>query len=205
MTGVGLRIPADLSFEGWERAGRQLSGIVDSSAWWFGDWLVYGKKRYADRYRLAVRAAGLQYQTLRNYAWVARRFELNRRRSALSFQHHCEVASLPIDEQDGWLDRAEQGTWTTKQLRNRIRADRGEGAGGRPEVSVIPRIAVPGGRLAWWRRAADHAGVGFDSWVLAMLDHAAQQALGDHGQADARLSPVPAGLRSGVVPGPDAS
>src|SRR6266545_6028251 len=89
MTRVGLCIPADLSYEDWERAGSQLAGIVDSSSWWLGDWLVYGKKQYSDRYRRAIHAAGLQYQTLRNYAWVARRFELNRRRPKLSFQHHA--------------------------------------------------------------------------------------------------------------------
>src|SRR5690242_11649023 len=43
MTSVGLRIPANLTFEDWERAGCRLSGIVNSSLWCLGDWLVYGK------------------------------------------------------------------------------------------------------------------------------------------------------------------
>ncbi|GAA4547270.1 hypothetical protein GCM10023192_63850 [Amycolatopsis samaneae] len=180
MTGVGLSIPADLSFEGWERAGRQLSGIVDSSSWWLGDWLVYGKKHYTDRYRRAIRAAGLQYQTLRNYAWVARRFDLGRRRARLSFQHHAEVASLPAEEQDFWLDRAEQAMWTTKQLRGQVREERVEGDGDRKQAtSAVRRIEVPDNRFVWWRRAADHSGVDFDNWVTAMLDRAAEQALSD--------------------------
>src|SRR3954451_19114032 len=71
MTRVGLRISHELSFEMWEQCGRRLSEVVDSSAWCLGDWLVYGKSRFPDRYELAIRAAGLQYQTLRNYSWVS--------------------------------------------------------------------------------------------------------------------------------------
>src|SRR5689334_2610423 len=33
-TRVGLQIPDVLSFDEWERAGRQLAGVVDSSSWW---------------------------------------------------------------------------------------------------------------------------------------------------------------------------
>jgi hypothetical protein len=123
LTGTGLCIPDELGFDEWERAGRQLAGIVDSSSWWLGDWLVYGKNHYADRYRIAIRSAGLRYQTLRNYAWVARRFELNRRRRALTFQHHAEVASRPPHEQGLLLDQAEGENWTTKQLREAIKGD----------------------------------------------------------------------------------
>ncbi len=194
MSGVGLRISNDLSFEEWEKAGRQLSGIVDSSSWWLGDWLVYGKKNFSDRYVRAIRAAGLQYQTLRNYAWVSRRFDLTRRRSRLSFQHHAEVASLPTEEQDWWLDRAEQATWTTKQLRTQIRAVRVDAAGGevaaKEQAAMIPRIEVPNRRLVWWRKAADQSGFDFDRWVLDTLDRAAEQALREEEAAAALEAPV---------------
>ena len=179
MTRVGLRIPAVLSFEDWERTGHHLSTLIDSSSWWLGDWLVYGKEHYAGQYMLAIRAAGLQYQTLRNYAWVSRRFELGRRHSRLSFQHHAEVASLPLDEQDWWLDRAEKATWTTKQLRNHIRRARDGGGDGGEQFSVIPRIEISNSRLVWWRRAADHSGVEFSDWLLRALDRAAEQVVSE--------------------------
>lgn len=189
MTGVGLRIPSDLTFDGWERAGRQLSGIVDSSSWWLGDWLVFGKANYSDRYRRAIRAAGLQYQTLRNYAWVSRRFELERRRATLSFQHHAEVASLPVEEQDEWLDRAERELWTTKQLRSQLRDDRVDGARARKEATIIPRIEISDSHLVWWRRAADRSGIEFDNWVLAMLDRAAEEVLREEARSEAWCLP----------------
>jgi hypothetical protein len=178
-TKVGLQIPAGLTFDDWERAGRQLSGILDSSSWWLGDWLVFGKDHYTDLYQRGIRAAGLQYQTLRNYAWVARRFELHRRRPTLSFQHHAELASLPVDEQDAWLDRVERQRWTTKQLRNAMRRAR-EGAASTGQLAeTTRRLPIPGNRIHRWHRAAQQSGTEFDQWVLSTLDNAAEQVLED--------------------------
>lgn len=170
-TKVGLHIPAALSFDEWELAGHRLSGIVDSSCWWLGDWLVYGRERYADRYQRGIEAIGLRYQTLRNYAWVARRFPLHRRRAVLTFQHHCELTSLPDEQQDEWLDRAERGNWTTKQLRSAVRFARHNGlpAEDAAEIESMRQLAVPGSRVEWWHQAAERSGVAFDQWVLSTL------------------------------------
>lgn len=179
MSGTGLHLPVGLSFEDWARAGRQLSRIVDSSAWWLGDWLVFGKTNYADCYQLAIQRAGLRYQTLRNYAWVARRFPMSRRRPKLTFQHHAEIASLPVEEQNRLLDQAERELWTTKQLRVAIRRGRGTEPPQAPEGPDSSRIDVPRSRVAVWRRAADLLGLDLDRWVLAQLDRAASEVLCD--------------------------
>lgn len=176
-TKVGLQMPTGMAYDEWERAGRQLADVLDSSSWWLGDWLVYGKDHYTDRYQRGIRAVGLSYQTLRNYAWVSRRFDLTRRRAALSFQHHAELASMPVAEQDLWLDRAEQGGWTTKQLRGAIRAARRSEQQPCPATEPIRRLEVPGSRLQWWHKAAEQLGVDFEQWVTATLDSAAASAL----------------------------
>jgi hypothetical protein len=179
-TRIGLHMPTGLSFEDWERAGRQISSLVNSSTWWLGDWLVYGKEHYTDRYQRGIRSAGLQYQTLRNYAWVSRRFAFDRRRPALSFQHHAEVASLRVDEQEIWLDRAEQNRWTTKQLRNAIGLARD---GGKPddgkEVEAKRQLSVPDSRVRCWHKAAQQAGTDLEQWMLTTLDSAAEQILAE--------------------------
>ncbi|WP_370664602.1 LmbU family transcriptional regulator [Streptomyces sp. IBSBF 2507] len=198
---VGLQIPVGLSFETWERAGSQLAGIVDSSAWWLGDWLVYGKDNYADRYQLGIRAAGLKYQTLRNYAWVSRRFKLVRRRHRLTFQHHAEVASLPQEEQEHWLDRAEKMGWTTKQLRNSIQQTRDSDCQKMDARSTARRLAVPDNHFQWWHKAAERSGIDLEKWVLITLDQAAQQILADDtslsGKDDPNSpGPTPSGLRA---------
>lgn len=176
-TRVGLQIPHDLEFDAWEHAGRQLAGIVDSSAWWLGDWLVYGKDNYADRYERGIRAAGLKYQTLRNYAWVSRRFDLARRRSQLSFQHHAEVASLPVEDQDRWLDVAAREGLTTRQLRTAIQNERDADPSGSPRPPEVRQLAVPSNRVKAWRKAAELTGIELEKWVLETLDRAAEHTL----------------------------
>ncbi|MFH7596860.1 LmbU family transcriptional regulator [Streptomyces racemochromogenes] len=174
---MGLQMPAGMAYDEWERAGHQLVGVLDSSCWWLGDWLKYGKDHYTDRYQRGIRAAGLSYQTLRNYAWVSRRFDLPRRRPALSFQHHAELASMPAGDQELWLDRAEQGRWTTKQLRGALRAARQGGQPARPAIEPSRRLEVPGSRVQWWHKAAEQLGVDFEQWVMTTLDSAAASAL----------------------------
>ncbi|MCX4904328.1 LmbU family transcriptional regulator [Streptomyces sp. NBC_00878] len=177
-TNVGLQIPAGLTFENWENAGRRLSGIINSSSWWLGDWLIYGKDHYSDRYERGVRAVGLRYQTLRNYSWVSRRFAIDRRRASLSFQHHAEVASLSIAEQEHWLDQCEAHGWSTKQLRKAVRlAQENEAAGEDQDIEPTQRLAVPIGRIRRWHSAASHAGIDLEQWVLVTLDSAAEEIL----------------------------
>ncbi|MEU4928255.1 LmbU family transcriptional regulator [Streptomyces yokosukanensis] len=205
-TKVGLQMPTGMAYDEWERAGRQLADVLDSSSWWLGDWLVYGKDHYTDRYQHGIRAAGLSYQTLRNYAWVSRRFDLTRRRSALSFQHHAELASMPVEEQDLWLDRAEQGQWTTKQLRGAVRAAR-RSEQQQPHTPTEPsrRLEVPGSRLQWWHKAAEQLGVDFEQWVMATLDSAAESALQDLGKLEERqeISELK-GIKGLAAPAPGA-
>ncbi|CAL9572355.1 hypothetical protein SUDANB95_04821 [Actinosynnema sp. ALI-1.44] len=171
-TRVGLRIPERIDFETWARAGGQLARISDSSTWCLGDWLVHGQDRYTEGYRKVVEEVGLDYQTLRNYAWVARRFPWARRRPELSFQHHAEVTPLDDAEQDRWLDDAQRHGWSRNELRRRLRASRRTGRAESHEVA-LPRLAVPAEQFERWRTAAEQSRSGFTDWVVAALDEAA--------------------------------
>src|SRR4051794_1179444 len=99
---TSLAFPAPLAMADWLAIGEELFVINDASAWWLGDWLVYGQSRYPDRYKRAVEETSLHYKTLRNYSWVARKFDVSRRHDGLSFQHHAEVAGLSAEQQDAW-------------------------------------------------------------------------------------------------------
>jgi hypothetical protein len=182
MTRVGLRLPESLSFGEWEKAGSQIARVADSTAWCLGDWLAYGQARYVDRYQQAIVAVGLDYQTLRNYTWVAKRFDLSRRRAKLSFQHHAEVASLTTAEQDMWLDRAEEFGWSRNQLRINLQQSRAVATAGRAESAEpaeptvgLPRLSVEQERIQMWRRAAEQANAKFENWIISALDQAAAQ------------------------------
>jgi hypothetical protein len=181
---IGMRFDARLPFEDWQRLGKHLSMHANASIWWLGDWVAFGKEKYGRRYRRAVAITGLDYQTLRNYAVVARRFEMSRRRDKLSFQHHAAVCALPEEEQDRWLERAEACGWTRNQLRRRLRAEQaGTSSEGRdPELL---RLLVEPLRKRRWCEAAAKTGCELDVWIIRALDHEADAEL-----AEAEIAPA---------------
>lgn len=183
---LGLHLPRKFPYERWLAIGRQLSGLVTSSAWCLGDWLVYGEVMFSGRYREAIAQTSLDYQTLRNYAWVAKRFPLSRRRDTLSFGHHTEVAALSVPEQDFWLRKAEELGWSCKQLRRQLRDSLTEREGGVPEGATDGerlqprarlRVELSSDQMEICQAAADGAGLSLDEWAVLALEQAARHGL----------------------------
>ncbi|WP_420160126.1 LmbU family transcriptional regulator [Nocardiopsis sp. CNT-189] len=185
LAGTSLIIPQRLSIEEWEELGDRLFACWESMSWWIGDWLVYGQDNYPDRYKVAVQRTGLSYQTLRNYACVARKFSTDRRRQSLSFQHHAEVSGLPPEEQDRWLERALKFAWSRNELRRRIKAYQLNGAKGESRDIRFQVQASPDMKQRWAMAAKAH-NESLDAWIVKVLNQAAS-AVGEHGP-----SPVPA-------------
>ncbi|WP_245203973.1 LmbU family transcriptional regulator [Kitasatospora sp. RG8] len=192
---TGLDLPNRLPYEKWVLMGRLLSTVHASSAWCLGDWLLHGETAYNGRYREAIENCSLNYQTLRNYAWVARRFPLSRRRDALSFGHHAEVASLADPEQDYWLRKAEDHGWSRNRLRAEVRASLNEraeaadttadGVDGGPDGAqgeagrgggIDLQLEITADRVKLWRAAAEQASLSVSDWALRALDEAARTA-----------------------------
>ncbi|WP_217554649.1 LmbU family transcriptional regulator [Streptomyces sp. GbtcB6] len=179
---TSLRLPARLPLDDWLHIGHTLREAADSAAWWLGDWLVYGQDRFPERYRHAIDGTALDYQTLRNYAWIARKFPPGRRRAGLSMQHHAEVAALPSALQDLWLDRAAAMTWSRNELRRRIRAgavspsparkSAPEGEAEKSEPAEL-RLPVSVERHRRWEAAAERAERDLSDWIFGALDAAA--------------------------------
>ncbi len=111
------------SYEEWAMMGQQLQIIQRCSPWWIGDWLLGGEALFGDKYLQAIEFTGNELQTLRNKQWVCHKIPPERRRAGLSFSLHAEVAGLPPEEQERWLDIAEQQYLTCSELRASIRAD----------------------------------------------------------------------------------
>lgn len=191
---TGLDLTRRVPFETWLDIGRQLSTIASSSAWCLGDWLIYGETAFAGRYREAIERTSLDYKTLRNYAWVARRFLRSRRRENLSFGHHAEVAAFPEPEQDYWLRKSEQLGWSRNQIRHEVRASHRErnadlpdavdsppgspaddNSRARPEdLSIV--IQVTPGQLHLYQQAASQHGHSVQAWASMTLDRAADSS-----------------------------
>lgn len=205
VTRRGLLLPKRIAFDKWVRIGDYLSRALSSSTWCLGDWLVYGEASFNGRYRDAIELTSLDYQTLRNHAWVARRFPMSRRRDTLSFTHHAEVASLSEPEQDFWLRKAEESGWSAKRLRREVKASLRERAAGNehysgadgnvweshenrkagepdtsaPGGTVSLRVTVPADRLEFCRATASRLGLNIETWAARILLEAADRTPGE--------------------------
>lgn len=155
----------------WQRWGQHIFVISDASGWWLGDWLIYGQKNYPNRYKDAIEKTSLDYQTLRNYAWVARKFVPGRRREKLSFQHHAEVCGLPENEQEQWLAAAEAGGWSRNELRRRIRMRSAE-KNAIADTSYL-QVEINMERKKRWQEAAESQGMSLHQWASEILDREA--------------------------------
>ncbi len=111
----------DLEHPQWVRWGYRLGATSRVSNWWVGDWLQYGASRWGEKYSEAARITGYDVKTLRNIVYVARRFDLSRRRDKLTWSHHAEVAQLEPHDQDQWLDRAVADHLSVADLRTELR------------------------------------------------------------------------------------
>jgi len=198
ITKSGLLFARAPSLSSWEDIGKRIISVADSSTWWIADWLVYGEDAFKDRYVEAIEKTSLNYQTLRNYAWVARRFTHSRRREKLSFGHHSEVASLGVPEQDYWLRKAEEFSWSRNELRRQVRASLRErdrlqvepsGAdedksaplgSSSTELSAAAKrtlsLVLTGDQVTLFERTAGTHNMELHEWALAMLESAARNA-----------------------------
>jgi MT-A70 len=128
---IGWELPSDFSENEWREAGAILGRVEHSVSWWLGDWWAFGEKHYGSR-KAAVEADdwdGPSFQTCANAATVCRAFaKTSRRREALSFNHHAEVAGRLPEEADRLLDWAEETIRETgkprtiAELRKEVRA-----------------------------------------------------------------------------------
>lgn len=190
---TSLRFVRSPSFNMWEEVGTRLFTVADSSTWWIADWLVLGESVFQDRYLEAIRKTQLNYQTLRNYAWVARRIEEARRRDDLTFGHHAEVAALDQPEQNYWLRKAAEYQWSRNRLRSEIRAslrereDKEDMRGSVPDGSDVDGSAhlrgsysigetlelhVKPDQLALFKSVADDNGMPLHEWAVSALNAA---------------------------------
>jgi hypothetical protein len=172
-----LQLPALLPLGTWARVGQQIALLGSSSAWWLGDWLIYGRKSFPDRYKQAMVGTSLDYQTLRNYAWVAGRFPVPRRRDTLSFQHHAAVASLPPAQQDAWLDLASSLHWSLAQLRGELKTASRQRESREGHDTAAIELTVSEDRYDRWETAAHKEQKKLVDWLVAVIDEVATQIL----------------------------
>ncbi len=113
----GLTPVGKPTFEDWQQCGAFIHEAEKSVQFWIGDWLNFGEKTWGKRYEAAIQQTDLDYQTLRDYKWVASHIPLSSRNDKLSFHHHREVASLKPSQQAYLLNKAVMENWPLIKLK----------------------------------------------------------------------------------------
>jgi hypothetical protein len=130
-----------MAFSEWVAAGRRFGEVGRRSAWWIGDWLNYGTPRFGERYAEASRITGYDPKTLRNYRYVASRFNASLRRDDLDWSHHALLVALEPDDQGYWLGRAATDRMSVDDLRCELRAaGRGQFAAQEDDQNPSPTV-----------------------------------------------------------------
>jgi hypothetical protein len=122
-TTTGMQLSESMPIEEWLNLGGQIGRIGGAVQWWLGDWWLFGQERQWEwgEGRAVVEAAGVNYQTAKQYGSVAAAFELCDRSHNLSFTHHLVAMAAPATERQRWLSRAEKKGWSVSRLRAEIR------------------------------------------------------------------------------------
>jgi len=116
----GLKVVGDPTFDDWMACGHTLRDIKQGLHFAIGDWLIYGRNRWPDRYAQGMAIFGFSYQTLSTDVWVAGKFPHSRRRE-LPHSYHREVSALSAEKQDEVLDKAEAEEWDRETIRAKVR------------------------------------------------------------------------------------
>ena len=117
---TALRFDPSTPYEVWHDLTRRLIEVGRRIQWWIADALAFGEAAYGERYAQVLETDAYTYDSLRNLAWVSRSVAPSRRRDAVPFSHHAEVAALEPEEQDMFLAQCEEEGINRHELRERV-------------------------------------------------------------------------------------
>jgi site-specific DNA-methyltransferase (adenine-specific) len=137
--------PDDLRLDDWLWIGEQFQAVEESVMWWLGDWWRFGRRKYGEMASQGAKdhvqdITGHTYHTVRKAALVASRFEFDRRRSDIPFDHHHVVAVLEPEQQEQLLNEVKATGMTNQALRERVREVQAQNAAARRATLPVPRL-----------------------------------------------------------------
>jgi hypothetical protein len=164
ITPTGIEFHQDLDFDEWNDLGQKLAPIGKSIGFIIGDWINYAENKWGEKYNEAIACTGLEYRTLKNYAYVARKVQLSYRYDNLTFNHHYTVAKLKDgEEQKHWLDQAAKHDLGVDRLRKSINfgriATEEEVQGDPADKGYVTYLALLNRIRRWWARETQKAPV----------------------------------------------
>tara|TARA_R110001632_G_scaffold106649_1_gene216181 strand:+ start:81 stop:893 length:813 start_codon:yes stop_codon:yes gene_type:complete len=136
-------------YDKWVEEGFSLNKEYSDYKWSLGDWWNKGHA-YGERKKLvdSEKWDGPSFQTCKIAGVVADSFEKFRRRNLLSYGHHAELTSLPIEEQDKLLDECEVEGHSVMRLRQRVKEVKSFLAQGWTQSQIDRRRTIEKGGVA---------------------------------------------------------
>lgn len=123
-TPTGIDFKEALSHPEWDDLGKMLAAMHKVLGFFVGDWINFGEKAYREKYKKALATTGIPYNTLKNYASVAKRVKPALREKNLGFEFHSSVAKFKSFEQKKWLEMAETHNLSIRRFRKSIKLGR---------------------------------------------------------------------------------
>ena len=117
---TNLTFKRDVSKEEWMDVFKALKQVEGCVQFWIGDCLAYRQQKWG-MYDDIAEETGYDKQTLKNIKSVSENVPPGVRNSNLSFTHHREVASLPPEKQELFLNKAVEDKLSVRDLREQIR------------------------------------------------------------------------------------
>jgi len=119
---TNLTFKRDITKDEWMDVFKSLKMVEGCVQFWIGDCLAYRQQRWG-MYDDVAEETGYEIKALQNIKSIADKVETSRRREELSFSHHCEVAALPSEKQELFLNKAVEEKLSVRELRTEIKRD----------------------------------------------------------------------------------
>lgn len=131
LTTVGLNLSnVELTQDDCEKLGGAISQAVesfesalDSFHWVMGDFILLVERRFPEEASQLVESLDIAPASKSQYARVAERVPMARRREELSWSHHRSIVALEPALQDEWLAKASESNWTRNELESQMRGE----------------------------------------------------------------------------------
>jgi hypothetical protein len=114
----------DVSQEEWESVFNSLKLVEGCVQFWLGDCLRYREHKWGGMYDYIPGSAEYSKKALENFVWVSNKVDSSLRRENLRFEHHKQVAALPPERQQYFLDKAVDEKLTVRELKKAIQGEK---------------------------------------------------------------------------------
>lgn len=120
---TNLTFKRDVSKDEWMSVFQALKQVEGCVQFWIGDCLAYRQQKWG-MYDDVAEETGYEKNTLREYKRISESVKSDIRMADLGFAHHQQVASLPPERQEFFLNKAVNEDLSVRELREEIRRDK---------------------------------------------------------------------------------